>query len=60
MMNFCITRLPVLAELFAIIVCNPCSASDKDLSVPITGTVVVVNQASDTITLVNLATMEAY
>ena len=38
----------------------PCETRAAEGSTALTGTVVVVNQASDTVTLIDLATMEAY
>jgi DNA-binding beta-propeller fold protein YncE len=55
-MKSSLTRIPAIAAVFAILVLSQAVAGPA----PLTGTVVVVNQASDTITLVDLATMEAY
>lgn len=48
-------RITAFTALLAAAVVGSAGADDK-----LTGTVVVVNQASDTVTLVDLATMEAY
>jgi DNA-binding beta-propeller fold protein YncE len=48
-------RIAALSALLATAMAGPAGAGEK-----LTGTVVVVNQASDTVTLVDLATMEAY
>ena len=48
-------RTAAFTALLAAAVAGPAGAGDA-----LTGTVVVVNQASDTVTLIDLATMEAY
>jgi len=55
--------LAQFATLFAATVyCSLVSAQDSTAGIPLelTGTVIVVNQASDTVTLIDLARMEAY
>jgi YVTN family beta-propeller protein len=57
------TRFVVMAAATAAVSLNPCFESawaDNAAKSTLTGTVIVVNQASDSITLVDLATMEAY
>ena len=57
------TRFVVMAAATAAISLNPCFESawaDNAAKSILTGTVIVVNQASDTVTLVDAATMEAY
>lgn len=57
------TRFPAIAALFAGAVFCQIAAADNTPageSDQLTGTVVVVNQASDTVTLIDLTTMEAY
>ena len=62
-MNLSFNYLPAFAALFAGAVFSPLAAADNTAAGgtdKLTGTVVVVNQASDTVTLIDLATMEAY
>jgi YVTN family beta-propeller protein len=57
------TCFPALLTLLAGMVLSPFATADNAATVGpdnLTGTVVVVNQASDTVTLIDLATMEAY
>lgn len=56
------TRFTTITFLLAGIFSGPLSADENAVAMPdtLTGTVVVVNQASDTVTLIDLATMEAY
>ncbi|MFC1797416.1 YncE family protein, partial [Pseudomonadota bacterium] len=57
------TCFPAFVALLAAVVCCPIAVAGNDApGVPdaLTGTVIVVNQASDTVTLIDLATMEAY
>lgn len=60
MMKFCLTNHPAFLALLFLFALKPGIASADNETVRLTGTVVVVNQASDTVTLVDLATMEAY
>jgi YVTN family beta-propeller protein len=57
------TQFVVIALASVAVSLNPCFESawaDNAGKSPLTGTVIVVNQASDTVTLVDVATMEAY
>lgn len=62
-MKSLLTRFPAIAALLLNLVLSPFAVAESTAAGgpgTLTGTVVVVNQASDSVTLVDLATMEAY